>query len=370
VITQQGKKIEVISQTDLWRPFVSGERVRAYCHIHGSDHQRSLSINRITGWGHCFNATCQAVVLVAEWNPEAAAHLLHYDIQADHSQPAPSFHPPVAPHIQKRHSLAHQLPLFREQPETPVWQQQELGALTMLEKRMNSALARSRLARTYLRERRLSVDVALAAGVCFLPPKAPIQSALRRWTGRIIFPLVTPMSHGYIGRTLWGWRSGMDENYHKALLDERDRARRWIKTNPAGWFSSDFDQLTRSIIVVEGAFDRLTLLSVGFARNEVVALTGTSMQPDWLPPQVKEVILALDGDEGGKMASHRIADLLAREGITVTLCLPPQDRWGKDWNERWRRIGREAVEPLIELVAPLPQALKFSSQDTGKLSAC
>jgi len=361
VITQQGKKIEVISQTDLWRPFASGERVRAYCHIHGSDHQRSLSINHVTGWGHCFNATCQAVVLVAEWNPEAAAHLLHYDIQPDNSQPAHPFRPSTVPRVQKRQPPAHQLPLFREQPETPMWQQQELGILTALERRMNPALARSRLARTYLRERKLSVDVALAAGVCFLPAKAQIRSELRRWTGRIIFPLVSPMSHGYIGRTLWGWRSGMDENYHKALLDERDRARRWIKTNPAGWFSSDFDQLARSIIVVEGAFDRLTLLSAGFTRNEVVALTGTSMQPDWLPSQVKEVILALDGDEGGKMASNRIADQLVREGVAVTLCLPPQDRWGKDWNERWRRIGREAVEPLIELIAPSLQALKSSS---------
>src|SRR5581483_6961548 len=75
------------------------------------------------------------------------------------------------------------------------------GILTALERRMNPALARSRLARTYLRERKLSVDVALAAGVCFLPAKAQIRSELRRWTGRIIFPLVSPMSHGYIGRT-------------------------------------------------------------------------------------------------------------------------------------------------------------------------
>ncbi|HEU5229424.1 MAG TPA: toprim domain-containing protein [Ktedonobacteraceae bacterium] len=356
VITQQGKTIEVISQTELWSPFVSGEHVRAYCHIHGSDHQRSLSINRATGWGHCFNATCQAVVLVAEWNPEVASHLLQYDIQA--SSP---FHPSTPSHKPQRQPLAYQPPLFREQPETPVWQQKELGTLVALEKRMNCALARSRLARTYLRERKLSVELALSTGVCFLPPKVQLQSTLRRWAGRIIFPLVTPMSQGYIGRTLCGWRSGMDENYHKALLDQRNRARRWLKTNPAGWFSSNLDQLARSILVVEGAFDRLTLLSAGFASNEVVALTGTAMQPDWLPPQVKEVILALDGDEGGKEASYRIADLLARDGIAVNLCLPPQDRWGKDWNERWRHIGREAVEPLIELAAPPPRTLKLSS---------
>jgi hypothetical protein len=31
----------------------------------------------------------------------------------------------------------------------------------------------------------------------------------------------------------------MDENTHKALLDQPGSPRRWIKTNPAGWFGFD-----------------------------------------------------------------------------------------------------------------------------------
>src|SRR2546423_15611758 len=76
VVTRQGRRIEVIYQSELCDPLNLGEYVRAYCHIYGSDHQRSLSINKETGWGHCFNAACDATVLVAEWNPAVADRLL------------------------------------------------------------------------------------------------------------------------------------------------------------------------------------------------------------------------------------------------------------------------------------------------------
>src|SRR5207253_10147855 len=76
VITRQGGRIENIYQSELCDPLNMGEYVRAYCHIHGSDHQRSLSINKETGWGHCFNAACNATVLVAEWNPPGAQRLV------------------------------------------------------------------------------------------------------------------------------------------------------------------------------------------------------------------------------------------------------------------------------------------------------
>src|SRR6266705_4360355 len=74
--TPQGKEIEILLQAELDDPIDAGEHVRAYCHLHGSDHQRSLSIHKATGWGHCFNAACEAVVLVAEWNREVAQRLL------------------------------------------------------------------------------------------------------------------------------------------------------------------------------------------------------------------------------------------------------------------------------------------------------
>ena len=36
--THQGKEIEILLQTELDDPIDTGEHVRAYCHLHGSDH--------------------------------------------------------------------------------------------------------------------------------------------------------------------------------------------------------------------------------------------------------------------------------------------------------------------------------------------
>ncbi len=326
ITTRQGKQIEVISQRDLRSPLPRGAYVRAYCHIHGSDHQRSLSIQRASGWGHCFNSSCGATVLVP-WLPSP------------------------------RLPLALQ-PMLLHVTETPQpWQQNELRALSRLDVQMETALAHSQRALLYLTERGIPLSVALATGTGYLPPvmlpRFPEHhSVLQRWAARLVFPLTTPTDQGYIGRALWRWQPGMDENKHKAVLEHlgndkgNSSVRRWIKTNPAGWFCAPFEQLARRLILVEGAFDRLTLLAAGFDEREVVALVGTALQVEWLPPQVHTVVLALDGDQGGRESSQRLTDHLTREGFAVETCLPPSDQWGKDWNERWRRIGQEGIRPL------------------------
>jgi hypothetical protein len=60
-ITSRGKAIHMLSLSDLREVVESGERLRAMCPIHGGDHQRSLSIDRATGWGFCH--CCHATVL-------------------------------------------------------------------------------------------------------------------------------------------------------------------------------------------------------------------------------------------------------------------------------------------------------------------
>src|SRR6266851_5253247 len=63
--TRQGKVIHLLSPGDLGDAVESrggGGRLRAYCPIHGGDHQRSLSIDPETGWGFCH--CCHATVLV------------------------------------------------------------------------------------------------------------------------------------------------------------------------------------------------------------------------------------------------------------------------------------------------------------------
>ncbi len=357
IITQHAQRIYIIFQFELRDPVPVGDYVRAYCHIHGSDHQRSLSINRRTGWGHCFNAACQATVLVAEWNLAATQRLVTCYYRG---LPAIPLSAPVPP--PRRTPLGRQPVLLLPPKVPPLWQQEERLALLSLDKEMQEALAQSTSARAYLAERGIPLSIAQATGVGYLPaallrlPRVQAKRLLlRRWAGRLLFPLHSPDGKGYIGRSLWRWVPGMDENAHKALLDKPGAPRRWIKTNPAGWFGYDPEQLSRNIILVEGAFDRLALLAAGMRPAEVMALAGTAICTHWFPAHVNRVLLALDADIAGQQATRRLVERLEDAGIVVKMCPPPKDRWGKDWSERWRTMGPESMLPLFEAyTSPYP----------------
>jgi hypothetical protein len=75
--TSQGKQVDILLESDLGDYVVAGERIRTYCPVHGGDHQKSLSIDPKSGWGHCFNPACNATVLVRHFNPDVAGRLLH-----------------------------------------------------------------------------------------------------------------------------------------------------------------------------------------------------------------------------------------------------------------------------------------------------
>src|SRR5215831_969654 len=167
ISTSQGKQVEIVLERELCQPVDMGARVRAYCHLHGSDHQRSLSINKMTGWGHCFNAACQATVLVAEWNRPVAQRLLHMYYQGLTSAELPSYQPP---HSQSWHKPSIVQPLLLPLPKAiPAWQQEELHTLRTLERQMRRALALSQRAQMYLYERGIPLKTALATGVGYLP---------------------------------------------------------------------------------------------------------------------------------------------------------------------------------------------------------
>ena len=352
--TAQGKRITLISEHDLQDPLYSADRVRAFCHLHGGDTQRSLSIDRDTGWGYCFNAACHAVVLVEEMNREAATYLRSTYVTSSFSRTS-SWRPPT------------QTPIRAKKPRPPRlipgWQQEEVAALRSLAPQMRDALATSWLVSAYLDTRQMPLSQAQETGLCYLSQElaetSPYRACLSRWIDRLLFPLSSQQGQEYIGRSLCGWTVGMDENMHKALLDSPRTPRRWIKTNPAGWFGEEPSSLASCLILVEGGFDRLALLAAGFPANAVVALAGTTLQIEWLlqASRVKAVLLALDADAGGTEAMQRLAQNLHHAGLLIEHCPPGRDQWGKDWSERYRRIGSQCIWPLYNAYARLGHSL-------------
>src|SRR5579863_3346736 len=131
ITTRQGKQVEIVLESELCSPVDMGERVRAYCHIHGSDHQRSLSINKATGWGHCFNAVCGATVLVVEWNRGLAKRLLQSHYRGLTSAALPGYAPPAQGARYRPYVVQ---PMLLPPPRSiPQWQQDELHALCELD---------------------------------------------------------------------------------------------------------------------------------------------------------------------------------------------------------------------------------------------
>ncbi len=364
--TRRGNVIHRLSLDDLIDVVENGQQLRSYCPIHGGDHQRSLSIERATGWGYCH--CCHATVLVETRDPTIIDRRWNSHERRGYGGDTLS-PPPCVDHLPP--SSLRPDPVRHGPAATPLpdWQHNEVAALRAATPLVRASLTASRWAQGYLNERGILPTIASAAHIGYLsrcawehaPVSTEQHSLLKRWIGRIIFPLGSPDGQGFIGRTLLRWEQGMDENAHKAMLDQPDAPRRWIKTNPAGWFGFEAPELLAEwVILVEGGFDRLALLAAGFPANSVIALVGTAARPAWLvrsAPQVKGVVLALDADDGGKTAMERLAIEFRQAGLTVVLCPPPFDQWGKDWNERWRRIGPQSMWPLYEAVATQAIAL-------------
>ena len=89
---------------------------------------------------------------------------------------------------------------------------------------------------------------------------------------------------------------------------------------------------------------------------------GTAIRLDWFPTQVNTVVLALDADVGGKQATARLIERLEQADIHTQVCPPPQDRWGKDWSERWRTMGPESMVPLLEVRSSLRSEMRTQMQ--------
>ena len=91
-----------------------------------------------------------------------------------------------------------------------------------------------------------------------------------------------------------------------------------------------------SLLVFEAPIDLLSHISMypqDWQSNSYVACCGTSIQPVLktlaLMPQADTVLLCMDNDEAGQRASHRMAEQLEAEGLTVIPQIPKM----KDWND-------------------------------------
>ena len=158
--TRGGKNVTILSRMELTNVQEHGSRLRAFCPIHGSDHQRSLSISSHNGWGYCFN--CHAIVLLKEYAPEIARRLL---ARAGQSAAGTS----------SRLFTTQRSSRTSSERDIPSWQAQERQVLRSLAPSMREALTDYWAASAYLESRMIPVELAQAEGVGYLPSTLLVQ---------------------------------------------------------------------------------------------------------------------------------------------------------------------------------------------------
>ena len=285
------------TELDACRPVScnGGRRLRAFCPVHGSDHQRSLSVDTETGRFVCF--ACGTWGYLAEKrrvSPRSSSR----------------FFTPATPRVRT--------PAVRPQPPAR-------DDLRVTLRAFQQALPGS-WGEEYLGRRGIPLDLALRFCVGYAATGTwPNGKRDWRW-GRVVFPHTTP--DGQVVN-LYGRAVGADAKVPKEVRHDH-------LPGTKGWFNaSALRDAEGPLYVCEGAFDALALIAAGFPRT--IAIFGLDgWRWDWLPPSVTDIAFCLDQDppatDGTPARSTLVMQELARAAVLrgKRAWLVPSSAFGSD----------------------------------------
>ena len=292
------------AELDACRPVKGeGNRLRAFCPYHGSDHQRSLSVDTATGHFKCFACGAWGYLeshrkTLAERSTSPAGARLRTPTHV----PKPAQAPPMPPAA--RPELAGIMAGYRDAlPGSP--------------------------GEAYLRSRGISLDVAQLAGVGYAGPgtwahRNEAGEPLRDWKhGRLVFPHTDPAG-GIVN--LYGRAVGDDvlkQSKHDHLAGAK------------GYFNAQaLREGSGPVTICEGAFDALALMAAGAPR--VVAIFGVNgWRWEWAK-DCRELLFALDSDEAGSKGLRELARGASLRGKRVAYLEPEAYGGAKDASAAWQ----------------------------------
>jgi DNA primase len=123
-----------------------------------------------------------------------------------------------------------------------------------------------------------------------------------------------------------------------------------------------------SLVAVEGYIDTIAMVSAGY--EATVAPLGTALTAEQLLllwKMADEPILCFDGDQAGRRAAYRAAELglpLIAAGKSLKFALLPD---GQDPDDLLRAAGRQAVVDVIGAACPLAEMLWMRETEAGRL---
>ena len=146
--------------------------------------------------------------------------------------------------------------------------------------------------------------------------------------------------------------------YGRDIDDNSTFKHRYLKGYHKSVFNRKVSKVYNEIIITESIIDALSLIEIGF--ENVQSIFGTNgfteehlqtLKAD----RVKTIVLALDADEAGSLASDKLKEKLISEGLKVKIIFPWQ---AKDWNQMLVAgiLKKEELQALIEQAAVFEEA--------------
>lgn len=260
-----------------------GEALRYPCPVHGSDHQRSLELNTKTGRFFCHACRCWGYM---DWAREEFARERGSDRDGG-SRPTPS-----------RRVIRTPPPPPPPPPVEPV--RDDLDELLA---GYQEALPGS-WGEKYLKYRGVSLELARQYGVGYAAPKGWPG---RKWKGgRLVFAHHRP--------------DGVLVNMYGRAVAKGDVPKEskhdHLSGNKAFFNARVLTEGDGPLYVCEAALDALALIASGHERT--LAIYGTyGWRWDWVPRDVRRIVIAADADEGGDKVRETIGGEARLRGIRV-----------------------------------------------------
>jgi hypothetical protein len=318
------------------KPKTISGRVRAGCPFHGSDRQRSLSLDPDSGRFQCFVCGCWGYTEDARERYKAA----NAGSRPKTSRPTPKTVPIHRLRVRADGDL-HELDESRLE-DLDRWQKALPGSA----------------GHAYLTARGIDLSVAQAFGAGYLAPGEAmgrnVDGGLSGWGPRVVFPHSRP--------------DGAVVSLYGRRTDGGDQAKHHHLAGPKGMFNAAaIEQGIGPLWLAESAIDAMSLRVAGVDR--VAAIFGLDgVRWEWLEG-IREIVLAFDSDAAGQAAIGKLHAEAAARGIQVSRLTIQEMGGKKDVNEALvagclRITGLEAQPPGVDLVqAEIQQRVAAMSDD-------
>ena len=259
-----------------------GDNLRGKCPLHEGEGQRAFHVSLEKNAFYCFS--CKAKGNVLDFVSlrencsirEAALKLQDWFLSGSNGQSRPTAKERAKP----------------EKPEASEAKAQEVNPTLGFELRVDTG-------HEYGKKRGLSQETLtlFGAGLC---------RSKGMFAGRFVIPLSDPSGNlvGYAGRSL-------DDEEPKYLFPSKERG--FYKRHLLFNFHRLEKEADEPVVVVEGFFDCMKVQEAGFPCVALMGSTLTEEQETLLADRFERVILLLDGDEAGRLATEDCLRRLSRK---------------------------------------------------------